>query len=161
MLLPRWPVLVDNTILKFHLFKQSIAFYKMFDSIPVHIFSNNISMFISQVKQNCWSIWSVVFVADQASKNESFMFRKMSIKLVFRPVKGSSRSGLLWGLGIWVWCKNEPFAWILRHIGHIWNPWCQNEFSDVFRSGFYFHIDKDSTDIHQGRCYGSADVFPI
>ena len=66
-------------------------FYKMFDSIPIYIFSNDISMFFSQVKQNCWSIWSVVVIADQAVVNNAFMFCKVPIKLIFRPEKGSSR----------------------------------------------------------------------
>ena len=75
----------------FEVWNYLFKFYKMFDSIPIYIFSNDISMFFSQVKQNCWSIWSVVVITDQAVVNNAFVFCKVPIKLIFCPEKGSSR----------------------------------------------------------------------
>ena len=72
----------------YHLFNirsKSIKFYKMFYSIPIHIFPNDISMFLSQVKQNCWSIRSFVVFANQAVVNNAFVFCKVPIKLIFCP----------------------------------------------------------------------------
>ena len=75
----------------------------MFYSIPINIFSNDISMFLSQVKQNCWSIRSFVVFANQAVVNNAFVFCKVPIKLIFCPGQGFSHfSGFL--------CQNFEYS---------------------------------------------------